>query len=817
MGMMKEYFTRRVLPIFLASPGDLDEERRVVSEVVQQVNHLVGRRLGWILDLHVWEELPPSAGHPQETINKIADHSKLFIGILWKRWGQPTRTYSSGFEEEFVRAKNRRMETGAPEIWLCFKQIPQGELADPGPQLQRVLAFRDAQKTAPEFLYRDFVDSIDWRNKILGWLIEYALALPERQQTDERPEPQSPAIAPTAKAVLAPSGLTDSGSQNTVPKQLKELVAMLSDAMSSGDFDLSPSEHSSTAFEVARLRLLAATWYSMRVSGELLGAHEVNFLYKRAGDLELLSEERQLIFRSLIAGEDNVPGWCWFVGRTGAHVDDTIVSLASSDPETDVQRGAFQLLTQLALRPTLNFDSFITTALSHDSYLVQLKALDYFVRVGEFGDLPILEKALEGTDSTVTYNALIAKLSVLLKENPNSAFAELLSTNQFPTEDFLAKVERVMPRISDELVLRGIEYEDAGVRRVSAQELERRGKMTVAKAREFIKLPDVRLREIGFKALIRHGEQLDAQQVKDSLKEIVREPFAALFGGPFEKPSAGAEEIILNLYRSHPRARLEEEVDWYSVDGPIAYRALSSTYFAERCEQLRKDLDSAFENVKANSTSRLRAKLGPHFDELTEYYRKPNVDKNIRNSFTAAAIAVLAQHGEAPDIGYGRRFLANKDPVVSREAIKIIEKFGDKSDAAELFKVAKGEVSENRARAVRAILKVTPGVSEISLILAKSEEAPVVRMALDAIAKADINVLQENCLDLILGENEEIRLLALAHLLRVSSRDFLRATLIAYVARDTYYYNVVCWLDRVLYAPEPLQSGYKHQLLSRIE
>jgi hypothetical protein len=815
---MAEDFTRRVLPIFLASPGDLAEERLIVSEVVHRVNQLIGRRLGWIFDLHTWEELPPSAGHPQETINKVADHCKLFIGILWKRWGHPTKSYSSGFEEEFVRAKSRWAETGAPEIWLCFKQIPLGELTDPGPQLQRVLAFRNVQATTPEFLYREFVNSADWKNKLLEWLMEYALALPQREQAEDRNEVQSPALAAPAKSALTHSELAQSGFQKSVPKQLSNLMALLSDAVSSGGFELSNSQQSSvTDLEIARLRLLAATWYSMRVSGETLGAHEINFLYKRAGKLELLSEERQLIFRSVIAAADNVPGWYWFVGQTGTHVGDAILSLAAGDPDTEVQKGAFQLLTDLALRPLANFGSFITTALSHASYVVQLKALDYFTKVGEPSDILILQGALEGPDSTVTYNASIAKLSVLLKGDPNLAFAELLTTNQYLPEDFLAKLEPLMAKVSDDLALKGIEYDDAGIKRISAQELERRGKITVAKARQFIGFPDVRFREIGFRVLIKHGVTLNPREVKDSLKETVREPFTAIFGGPFEKPSAGAAEIILDLYQSHPKQTLEEEVDWFSIDGPIAYQALSSTHFAERRAYVKRDLESAFHDVKAQSTARLRAKLGAHFDELTEYYHKPDVDKSIREFFTAAALAVLAQHGERGDIEYGRKYIGSKNSDVSREAIKIIEKFGDTSDVAELSKIATGEATDKRLSAVRAILTLAPGVSENSLLFIKSYELPIVRIALHAIAKADTNILQENCLEIISRENDEIRLLGLAYLLQVSSRDFLRDTLVSYLASDTYYYNVVCWLDRVLYAPEPLQSAYKHQLLSRIE
>lgn len=812
---MAEYFTRRVLPIFLASPGDLEEERIDVSEVVQQVNRLVGRRLGWIFDLHIWEELPPSAGHPQETINKVADQSKLFIGVLWKRWGQPTKSYSSGFEEEFARAKRRWKETGEPEIWLCFKQIPQSELSDPGPQLQRVLAFRDAQKVASEFLYREFIDSADWKNKVREWLIEYALALPSREQVEVRAEAQSP-VVPNVKAGLPRSTVPESVPEKAVPKQLSNLVEMLSRSVSSGDFDFVPSsEVKVTDFEVARLRLLAATWYSARVSGDLLGAHEVNFLYIRAGELRLLTEERRLIFRSLIAGADNIPGWYWFPGITGDQAEGTIVSLAAVDADTDVQRGALNLLAQLAFRPA-NLEWFITRALSHESYVVQLKALDYLVRVGEPADLPLLEKASEGTDSTLTYNAWVTKVSILLKGNPDSAFSELLSTDQFFPEELLAKIERVTPKISEDLLLKASDYDDVRIRRIATQELERRGKITLEKARELVKGQDVRLREVGFEALIRHGENLDPQLVKDSLKEKVREPFSELFG-PFERPSPRAETIMFDLYRSHPKKKLEEEVDWYSIDGAIAYRALHSSYFSERADQLRKNLDASFDDLKADSTTKLRNRLGPYFDESTKYWRQEDVDRTIRERFTAAAMAVLAHYGEPRDIEYGRRYLADRNPAIAREAINIVERLGNRSDAQELFKIATGEGTENRFRAAQAALALLPGASEISLALAKRGELPIVRMALETIARADAGTVQENCLELLPNDNEEIRLLGVAYLLRASSDDFLRDVLIGYLSRDTYYYNVVCWLDRVLYAPEPLRTAYRNELLRRIE
>lgn len=92
---------RKVLNVFLASPSDVDEERRIADEVLNDFNKQVGRRLGWQADLHKWEDVAPGFGRPQARINPDVDSCNLFIGLLWERWGNPTATYTSGFEEEF--------------------------------------------------------------------------------------------------------------------------------------------------------------------------------------------------------------------------------------------------------------------------------------------------------------------------------------------------------------------------------------------------------------------------------------------------------------------------------------------------------------------------------------------------------------------------------------------------------------------------------------------------------------------------------------------------------------------------------------------
>src|ERR1035438_5031378 len=100
--------TRRVLNVFLASPTDVAKERAVAEEVVATVNKLIGRHLGWHIELQRWEDTVPGFGRPQALINPMVDECDLFVGLLWERWGQPSGEHSSGFEEEFERARERR-------------------------------------------------------------------------------------------------------------------------------------------------------------------------------------------------------------------------------------------------------------------------------------------------------------------------------------------------------------------------------------------------------------------------------------------------------------------------------------------------------------------------------------------------------------------------------------------------------------------------------------------------------------------------------------------------------------------------------------
>ena len=48
---------RRILSVFLASPGDVLTERDIAVEVVHRLNKLIGPNLGWHIDLYAPQSL----------------------------------------------------------------------------------------------------------------------------------------------------------------------------------------------------------------------------------------------------------------------------------------------------------------------------------------------------------------------------------------------------------------------------------------------------------------------------------------------------------------------------------------------------------------------------------------------------------------------------------------------------------------------------------------------------------------------------------------------------------------------------------------
>ena len=157
------------LKIFLASPGDVDTERRHVGKVVEEINRTVAAALGVVLEVISSKNAFPGYGKDgqailNEQIGNMHEY-ELFIGIMWNRIGTPTPRAKSGTVEEFTRAVRTLMRRKKPEVWFYFRQAPahlttKEELK----QREEVLDFR--AKFRSNGLFRDYKAPAEFRDQL---------------------------------------------------------------------------------------------------------------------------------------------------------------------------------------------------------------------------------------------------------------------------------------------------------------------------------------------------------------------------------------------------------------------------------------------------------------------------------------------------------------------------------------------------------------------------------------------------------------------------------------------------------------------------
>ncbi len=160
--------SEEVLSIFLASPGDVADERARVAEVIFNWNRAWSRHLGLRLELLRWEDdsYPDIGDDAQAVINRqIPDDWDLFIGVMWARFGTPTSRSGSGTQEEYERALARHNTASEVSLLFYFKDasIPPSKIDTA--QLKLVQDFKKSVQSAG-LLTWDFPD-IDQFEKLV--------------------------------------------------------------------------------------------------------------------------------------------------------------------------------------------------------------------------------------------------------------------------------------------------------------------------------------------------------------------------------------------------------------------------------------------------------------------------------------------------------------------------------------------------------------------------------------------------------------------------------------------------------------------------
>jgi hypothetical protein len=276
---------------------------------------------------------------------------------------------------------------------------------------------------------------------------------------------------------------------------------------------------------------------------------------------------------------------------------------------------------------------------------------------------------------------------------------------------------------------------------------------------------------------------------------------------------------MMELLKRLPPDTLKENVDWFTTLGAMAYKALGVFHFHSVANEIRSDLENDFARIKQLSEEQLRASYGSSADSFIETLKKS--ESFLRGEFTVAGLAALAINGVGEDVEIGRRYLTSTDPDVIDEAVRIVERLGHSTDADALVNIARS-YSHNQigALAARAALKLSPGIGGAVRGLLAAENADLAQIAVNALLDEDKAQVGELLKPFLYSKIDGVRIKVLAFFVKRCSMEELEELLTEYPTSSNthfYYYNVVCHLDRVLYAPQPLKKLCRRDIESELD
>jgi len=293
----------RPIHVFIASPGDLAVERRAFKEVIDELNGGFGDGAGVRFIALGWEDTLATTGRrAQGVINQDIDRADVFVLALHRRWGQEApedaKPYSSYIEEEFHLAMDRWKKTGSPEIFVFFKYVDPASIADPGPHLEKVLAFRKSLEDSRQVLYRIFADEKAFTAEVDRHLRAYA--------KDELPKADAP-----REVVVVPLGFIREVGKAKAEAQEAEQRAEAdkkhteAQAARTDKLALELAEHAAVTAQEGRVEQARQTFAKAHEGTTdlwvLLLAHE---FYRRTGELKAAEDMLERYFHSCGSATD---------------------------------------------------------------------------------------------------------------------------------------------------------------------------------------------------------------------------------------------------------------------------------------------------------------------------------------------------------------------------------------------------------------------------------------------------------------------------------------------------------------------------------
>ncbi|MDN4626571.1 DUF4062 domain-containing protein [Erwinia sp. PsM31] len=769
---------RKVVKVFIASPGDVNTERGIARDLVDEINSLHAEYTGYQIDLVGWEETVGSLGRPQEIINKDLARCELFIGILWKRWGTPPDNggaYTSGFEEEFSLSIDRYTREGKPQMSMLFKAVDEELLRDPGTDLKKVIDFSGKLISEKKILFEKFTNEKDFERKLRRRLVTYIYDLVDNTKNIEK---------------------DDQSSVVSQDKKEREIKTHENSYLSEASLDFlghikdklkTEGVNETTAADTAYMRLLANILKKSGNDNECLGAHDANLVYLYKDNYSFGGSE---FIGLAMAGFEkfnshNVPLWIWL---KNSNIPIEAFTFFISKEWRHKVIDAMKLLCHKIgkVRDIYLEDWFSEKSPSQ----VKVSALKYLSENGLSNDLSVIMKEYEKKDILTNNEAIDAIINIKIRDSISSGFHALLELQPVVIgEKIVRKIKGNIKIISNEELVEGLSHKNGRIRMLCLEEVLSRQIVNDDFLITLLEHEDYDIRAECLINLSRKSFYL----YKAKSKEIL------IYKDKDGKENKSLHDVYtkLTLYledKKYLEAKASESFN-FNVDALLALAVKDKKKYTpkvrgilnDNCEEHFKSIVSAIPNKN---------------EALIDALNK--IGDNVRSNIVSQCAEWLLQHMDDSDLIILRRLLSDNCISLTPVVLSYLSRFGEWEDI-KLICCPNEDLNGNKKLLGGLSNKVSILAAQTILKLARGRENELLTFSINenilAIIVAGFNktafmsISDENIKKLLGHENSAIREKTSQKVVQFSSRSKIETIMADVLSTHQYFYNVVHWLD----------------------